>query len=264
MTSNVAAVAFQQSQLTAAANAAAAGIAGGAAPGSASTSAGLPTGSATGTSAGSGTPGALGALSNNYNDFLTMLTTQLQNQDPSSPMSSSQFTSELVQFSSVEQQINTNSSLGQLIQLTQAGDLTQASSMLGSQVSATSHQIPLQNGKASLSFTAPAAEPVAIAVYNSAGTQILDSAINAAKGSNSWTWNGTDGSGVKVPDGAYNVAVVGEGSSGAAAALPFTVTGTATGVTSGTNSVSLNLGALSVPFTAVTSVSKGSGTPAGT
>lgn len=265
MSGSIASVAYQQSQLTAAANAAAAGLtnttttngssgSAGAAPAS-STASSSSSGSAT-----SGSTGALGALSSNYNDFLTMLTTQLQNQDPTSPMDSSQFTSELVQFSSVEQQINTNTSLGQLIQLTQAGDLTQASSMLGSQVSATSSQLPLQNGKASLSFTAPAAEPVAIAVYNSAGTQILDTAINATQGSNTWTWNGQDATGTTVPDGAYNVAVMGQGSTGTATALPFTVTGTATGVTSGTNSVSLALGALSVPFTSVTSVSKAAAT----
>ena len=263
MTSSIASVAYQQSQLTAAANAAAAGL-----TNTTTTSGSASSTSASGTSASSSTSGtasagtgALGALSSNYNDFLTMLTTQLQNQDPTSPMDSSQFTSELVQFSSVEQQINTNTSLGQLIQLTQAGDLTQASSMLGSQVSATSSQLPLQNGKASLSFTAPAAEPVAIAVYNSAGTQILDTAVNATKGSNTWSWNGQDATGTTVPDGAYNVAVMGQGSTGAATALPFTVTGTATGVTSGTNSVSLDLGALSVPFTSVTSVSKAAAAP---
>jgi flagellar basal-body rod modification protein FlgD len=264
MTSSIASIAYQQSQLTAAANAAAAGLATIGTPGTGANTASAGssgtsttgTSSGTGTSTTSGTGTALGALSTNYNDFLTMLTTQLQNQDPTSPMDSSQFTSELVQFSSVEQQINTNSSLGQLIQLTQAGDLTQASAMLGSQVTATSSQLPLQNGKASLSFTAPAAEPVAIAVYNSAGTQILDTAINATQGTNTWNWNGQNATGTTMPDGAYSVAVMGQGSTGAATALPFTVTGTATGVSSGSNSVSLNLGALSVPFTAVTSVSK--------
>ena len=60
---------------------------------------------------------ALGQLSGNFSDFLTMLMTQLKNQDPSSPMDANQFTSELVQFSSVEQQINTNGNLTQLIQL---------------------------------------------------------------------------------------------------------------------------------------------------
>ncbi|MCW8307639.1 flagellar biosynthesis protein FlgD [Acidiphilium sp. PA] len=267
MSGTIASVAYQQSQLTAAANAAAAGLtntgasANGAAAGSTSSPTGSPAGSTASTTSSSG--GALGALANNYNDFLTMLTTQLKNQDPSSPMDSSQFTSELVQFSSVEQQINTNSSLGQLIQLTQAGDLTQASAMLGSQVTATSSQVPLQNGKASLSFNAPAAEPVAIAVYNGAGTQILDTALTATQGSNTWNWNGKDASGTTVPDGAYTVAVMGQGTNGTPTALPFTVTGTATGVSSSGNAVKLNLGTLSVPFTAVTSVTKAGSTAGG-
>lgn len=252
MTTSVASVAYQQSQLTAAANAAAAGIAK-----NATTTGTSATSSGTASTSSSGGSNALGALSSNYNDFLTMLTTQLKNQDPTSPMDASQFTSELVQFSQVEQQINTNTGLGQLIQLTQAGDLTQASAMLGSQVTATSSQLPLQNGKASLSFTAPAAGPVAIAIYNGAGQQILDSAVTATKGANTWTWNGQNANGATEPDGAYNVAVMQGGSGGATTAVPFTVTGTATGVTSGTNSVSLSLGALSVPFTDVQSVTKG-------
>ena len=75
-----------------------------------------------------------------------MLMTQLQNQDPTSPMDTNQFTSELVQFSSVEQQINTNTSLTQLIQLTQGGEVMQASAMTGKQVTASSDHVPLQNG----------------------------------------------------------------------------------------------------------------------
>lgn len=262
---NLASVAFQQNSAASAA-AAAKAVANSAAAGLTNAS-GSPAGtssassSAAGSTSGSGggANSALGNLSSNFSSFLNLLTTQLKNQDPSSPMDSNQFTTELVQFSQVEQQINTNTGLTQLIQLTQAGDLTQASSMLGSQVTAQSSQLPLQNGKASLSFTAAAAEPAAIAVYNSSGQQILDSAVNATAGANTWNWNGTDSSGATVPDGAYNVAVIGANSDGTTSALPFTVTGTATGVTSGTNSVSLNLGALSVPFTSVQSVTKSGG-----
>jgi flagellar hook assembly protein FlgD len=54
---------------------------------------------------------ALNSLSANFGDFLKLLMTQLQNQNPTSPLDTNQFTSELVQFSSVEQQINTNTSL---------------------------------------------------------------------------------------------------------------------------------------------------------
>src|SRR5580698_3423462 len=112
---------------------------------------------------------ALSSLSSNFSDFLSLLMTQLQNKDPTSPLDSNQFTSELVQFSSVEQQINTNTSLTQLIQLTQGGEVMQASAMTGKQVTVQSTQVPLQSGQGTINFTAPGVEPVAIAIYNSSG-----------------------------------------------------------------------------------------------
>ena len=243
-------VANQQNQLAAAANNAAYSVSN-----TASGANGTSSASASGTGTGTGA-NALGSLSTNFSSFLNLLMTQLQNQNPTSPLDSNQFTSELVQFSQVEQQINTNTGLGQLIQLTQAGDLTQASAMLGSTVTANSSQIPLQNGKAQLTFTAPAAEPAAIAIYNSSGQQILTASVNAQQGTNQWNWNGRDSNGATVPDGAYTVAVIGANTNGSTSALPFTVTGTATGVTSANNSLSLSLGSLSVPFSAVQSVNK--------
>jgi flagellar basal-body rod modification protein FlgD len=209
------------------------------------------------TSASSSTStSALGSLTSNYSDFLSLLTTQLQNQDPTSPMDSSQFTTELVQFSGVEQQINTNTNLAQLVSLTQAGNISQASSMLGATVSATSTQLPLQNGNAALSFTAPSAGPVSIAITDADGDNLYDASVNASAGANNWTWNGTDSSGETLPDGAYNVAITRTAADGTAAAVPFTVTGTATSVDSQSNNLMLNLGAVSVPFTAITSVNR--------
>jgi len=203
---------------------------------------------------------ALNALSSNYSDFLTLLTTQLQNQDPTSPMDSSQFTSELVQFSGVEQQINTNSNLSQLISLTQAGNISQASSMLGSTVTATSSQLPLQNGSATINVNAPSAEPVNITISDSSGKTLYQAAENTTAGNNTYTWDGTDSSGATLPDGAYNVTVTNTGSDGTATAVPFTVTGTATSVDSTSDNLTLNLGAVSVPFSAITSVNRPSGT----
>jgi flagellar basal-body rod modification protein FlgD len=198
---------------------------------------------------------ALNSLSSNFSDFLSLLTTQLQNQDPTSPMDSNQFTSELVQFSSVEQQINTNTSLTQLIQLTQAGEVMQSSAMVGKQVEVQSGDLVLQNGQANVKFTAPAAEPALVSVSTDAGTKVLDTAITATKGANTWTWNGKNGSGNSMPDGTYTVAVTGVNADGSSSALAYTVVGTATGVqTDGTSSLQLQLGALSVPFSAVRSV----------
>ncbi|HEX4171204.1 MAG TPA: flagellar hook capping FlgD N-terminal domain-containing protein [Acetobacteraceae bacterium] len=197
---------------------------------------------------------ALNSLSANFGDFLKLLMTQLQNQDPSSPLDTNQFTSELVQFSSVEQQINTNTSLTQLIQLTQAGEVMQGSSMTGKQVTVNSDHVPLQNGQGIIQFTAPAAEPVDIAIYSDTGAKLSDSMLMATKGTNTWTWNGTTSSGSTVPDGSYKVAVTGANADGTTSALTFSVVGTATGVQSQSNSMQLQLGALSVDFSKVQAV----------
>jgi flagellar basal-body rod modification protein FlgD len=208
------------------------------------------------TASGAATPASdpLGALSGNLNNFLSLLMTQLKNQDPTSPLDTNAFTSELVQFSSVEQQVKTNTSLTQLIQLTQAGEVMQSSAMLGKEVSATSDRIPLQNGSGALQFTGTSAQPVTISIYSDTGAKIREDTIAAKQGQNTWSWNGTDDSGSSVADGAYKVAVTAANANGTAASVPFTVLGTATGVQKQGSSMQLQLGALPVDFGAVQSV----------
>ena len=210
---------------------------------------------ATSTTTGQGT-GALGSLSSNFNTFLSLLMTQLKNQDPTSPLDTNQFTSQLVQFSGVEQQINTNTSLTQLIQLTQASEITQSSAILGKQITVQSNQIALQNGAGTLRFTAPVPANVSISVSDSSGRKLRDVTLNGGEGMNAWNWDGKDNTGRTVPDGAYAVAVTGGATGGKTAALPFAIVGTATGVTTQNNTVNLQLGAVSVPFSAVRSVGK--------
>lgn len=197
---------------------------------------------------------AFASLDGNFTDFLNMLMTQLQNQDPTSPMDTDQFTSELVQFSSVEQQIDTNQSLTQLIQLTQGSEVIQGSQMIGQPVTVQSTQVPLENGQATVNINAPAAEPVSIAITNSSGVAVYNGSLNAVAGNNTWTWNGTDNAGDAVPSGIYTLVPTGTNVGGATSTLTFTVTGTATGVTESNNAVQLQLGALAVPFSSITSV----------
>ena len=198
--------------------------------------------------------GGLGSLSSNFGNFLSMLMTQLKNQDPTSPMDTNQFTSELVQFSSVEQQINTNTSLTQLIQLTQAGEVMQASAMTGKQVTASSDHVPLQNGKGTIQFSTTAAQPVDIAIFDANGAKLSDSMLMSSAGTNTWAWNGSDGSGRTVPDGSYKFAVVGANADGTTTALAASVIGKATGVQNQSNGIQLQLGALSIDFSKVQSV----------
>jgi flagellar basal-body rod modification protein FlgD len=190
---------------------------------------------------------ALQSLTSNFSSFLNLLMTQLQNQDPSSPMDTDQFTSELVQFSGVEQQITTNNSLTQLIQATQGSEVIQGTDLVGKSVTVTSPQMPLQNGTGSLSFTTPTSEPVSISIKNASGTDVRDVSLTSNAGSNSWTWDGTDNNGNQLADGAYTVTVTNT-SGGTGTAIPFTVSGTATGVSTSNGTVSLQLGAVSVGF----------------
>ncbi len=175
----------------------------------------------------------MNSLSSNFSDFLNLLMTQLQNQDPTSPMDTNQFTTELVQFSSVEQQINTNTSLTQLIQLTQGGEVMQASAMTGKQVTVTSDHMPLQNGTGTIQFTTPAAAACGNRDLQrqrrEAGRRDADVGRRAQT-----RGPGTARTMPAMPwrTAAYKVAVVGGNADGTTSALPFSVVGTATGVLS--------------------------------
>jgi flagellar basal-body rod modification protein FlgD len=212
------------------------------------------------TSAASSSTGSsvssLASLADNYNTFLTLLTTQLQNQDPSSPMDTSTFTQELAQFAGVEQQVQTNTDLSSLISLNEEGQLNSDSSLVGETATADSTTLPLQGSTASLSFTGTAGETVAIAVSNAAGTVVKDEVATASSGTNTWTWDGTDNSGNQLTDGAYSVAVETINASGVTSAVPFTVSGTITGVTKGSSDMEVEMGGADIPLSDVTSTSR--------
>src|SRR6185369_8847237 len=96
---------------------------------------------------------ALKSLSGDYSNFLTLLTTQLKNQDPLSPMDTTQFTQQLVEFSGVEQQINGNKKLDQLIGLQSTANAYGAVGFVGTTIAADSNDVPLQGGKAKFDYT---------------------------------------------------------------------------------------------------------------
>src|SRR5271157_4316414 len=205
------------------------------------------TGTNTTSNNGTSSTDPFASLSSNFQDFLKMLTTQLQNQDPTSPMDTNSFTTELVQFSEVEQQINTNSSLQTLIQVTQGDQMLQGASLDGKQVTLNGTQLPLQNGNASLTFTMPSAGQAAISIVNSAGVVVDQTTVQANAGANTWTWDGSMAGGGTAPDGPYTVSVTTAGATGQTQ-VPFTVNGTVTGTSINSGTVDLQLGPTSVPF----------------
>ncbi|RUT26221.1 flagellar biosynthesis protein FlgD [Asaia sp. W19] len=208
-----------------------------------------------GTSSSSSAALGLSSLANNYTTFLTLLTTQLQHQDPSSPMSSDSFTSELVQFAGVEQQVQTNTNLSSLISLNESSQLSSGSQWVGQTATAKTTTLPLQSGAASLSFTATQGQNVAIAVSDSSGKIVKTETGTSVSGTNNWTWDGTDNSGNKLADGAYSVAVKTIDSTGTTSDLPFTIKGIVTGVTKGSSDLEIQMGAATIPLSNITNFS---------
>ena len=204
------------------------------------------------TAATSGAPGALGSLSNNFNDFLKLLMAQLQNQDPSSPTDPNAFTQQLVQFSQVEQQVNTNSNLTSLIQLTQGSALMQSSSLVGKTVEAQTDKLSLQNGTAGLQFAASAPATVNVGVYNSAGIKVRDATVDTTANKGAWTWDGTDNNGRTLPDGAYSAKATDAAGSGTT--VQFGITGKVTGLVRSGNDLTLQMGSVPMSLSTVQSV----------
>ena len=112
----------------------------------------------------------------------------------------------------------------------------------------------LQSGKAAVQFSTTAAEPVAITVTNAAGAVVGSATMQATAGANTWSWDGTNPQGGTNPDGTYTVSVTNAASGANNAAIPFTVVGTATGITQSGGTTNIAMGGLSVPFSSLVSV----------
>ena len=183
------------------------------------------------------TANASSELSGNFDTFLTLLTTQLQNQDPLSPMDSTQFTQQLVEFSQVEQQINTNSNLNTLITQGQSQSGAYAASYLGRKVTLTNGQGALEGGEADWSYDmAGPSAATALTVTDSTGRVVFNGTGSNTPGIHDFAWNGQDNNGNQLPDGAYTLTVAAQASDGTAVATAVKSTGTVSEVdmTSGT------------------------------
>src|SRR5579872_1133829 len=129
-------------------------------------------------------------LAGNFNEFLTLLTTQLEHQDPTSPLDPNQFTQELVQFASVEQQINTNTSLGTLISLQQMQQASSALQFVGATVALSGKTAQLANGQANWSYSVSQPATATINVTNSSGQVVYTTTQAAQAGTQTFSWNG--------------------------------------------------------------------------
>jgi flagellar basal-body rod modification protein FlgD len=147
-------------------------------------------------------------LSSNFSTFLTLLTTQLKNQDPTSPMDSNTFTEQLVMYSQVEQQINTNDNLKTLISQGTTNASAMAATYLGKNVSVTNGNGSLTNGSATWTYTLNTASATTqLAITDSNGNTVYTTTGDTDSGNHSFTWNGQDVNGNQLADGTYKLTV---------------------------------------------------------
>ncbi len=210
------------------------------------------TAATTGTSA---TATASTKIAGDFNTFLKMLTTQLQNQDPTNAMDPTEMTNQLVAFSQVEQQIAMNTNLNSLISLQQAQSLTTSADLVGRTVELSGSTLPLQSGQAQVKLpVAGTARAAQVQVLDNNGTVLRSQVAPLGRSTTTWSWDGRTDAGAKLPDGAYTYSVSGMGPGGSALPLATTVVATATGVQRQNNALKLMFGPTGLGMDQVVSV----------
>src|SRR5215470_9999330 len=164
-------------------------------------------------------------IAGNFQTFLTLLTTQLQNQDPTNPLDTNQFTQQLVEFAQVEQQLRSNDQLAALVSLQQAVQSTQALNFVGENVTVKSDTAQLANGSATWTMSTPKPSSATLNISNSSGQLIYSGTMTLQAGPNTFKWNGQGNNGTQWPDGTYTIAVTAKDSSGQSVDVSTVVTG---------------------------------------
>jgi len=220
----------------------------------------VPTTTATGTSGSSGTSAA-SATSLGGTDFLTLMLAQLKNQDPTSPVDSNQFLSQLASLSEVQGITQLNTSFSALSTSLASSQALQASSLLGHQalVSSSTATLTAAGSTVTGAVSVPqTSSSVLLNISNSSGVLVQQINLGAqSTGLANFSWNGTQGDGSQAPAGQYTLSAQVEGVA-SGTAVPTYVNGTVQSVTMGAGSAGLTLnvaGLGSVPFSNVQQIS---------
>ena len=199
------------------------------------------------------------SLAGNFDTFLQLLTTQLQNQDPLDPLDTNQFTQQLVEFASVEQQVNMNTNLQTLISLQQTTEATSALQFVGTTVTATGNTATLSNATgspATWSLNAAAPATANITITSSSGQTAFTGTTTLNAGTQTFSWSGQGNSGVTWPDGNYTMTISAIGANGQPVTVSTQVQGVVTGVNLSQNPPLLTVGGQNIALSQIQSISR--------
>jgi flagellar basal-body rod modification protein FlgD len=194
-------------------------------------------------------------------DFLTLMLAQLKNQDPTSPVDSNTFLTQLAQLSEVQGITSLNTSFGALSSSLTSGQALQASSLLGHQALVSSSTATLAaKGTVTGAVNVPqTTSQVVLSISDSTGALVGQINLGAQPaGLASFTWNGAEGNGSQAPPGQYTLSAQYAGAASGGTAATTLVNGTVESVSMGAGSTGLTLnvaGVGSVPFSSVQQIS---------
>jgi flagellar basal-body rod modification protein FlgD len=201
---------------------------------------------------------ALSKTSADYNMFLKMLTTQMQNQDPLNPMDATQYTQQLVQFSQVEQSIQQTTALKDILGRLSTQDMAQSSAFIGreaqfdSDVSGLSDTAPAQWG-----FSADRAIASLKATITDASGAVVDTRTVDPATAGRFSWDGKLASGVRAPAGSYSLSMASADVSGTNVPVSVTSFGTVKQVTAAGGAINLGVNGADMPAAKLIRVSAG-------
>lgn len=155
--------------------------------------------------------GAFSQLTSDFDTFLTLLTTQLQNQDPLEPLDTEQFTQQLVQFAGVEQSIQTNSNLEALIAIQSTNDRQASVDLVGRIASVEGSDVRISNDDntpVSWRYTLPQnASSLSLSVTDELGREIVNLNGPTTAGAHDLVWDGRLENGNRAPEGNYQLQI---------------------------------------------------------
>ncbi len=166
-------------------------------------------------------------------DFMRLLISQIQNQDPLNPQDSSAFVAQLAQFSGLEQMVQMNQRLDSLAVSSSASTGTAVASLIGKTVQAQGDQIDLgEQGDVELNFALPVdATDLELTITDESGRVVRTMSLGQRdSGENSITWNGCDDDGNRLPAGTYTFQVKGSDEEGQEVSATGRITGVITGI----------------------------------
>ena len=170
-------------------------------------------------------------IAGNFQSFLTLLTTQLKNQNPLDPLDTNQFTQQLVEFAGVQQQLNTNDSLATLVSLQKTTQSTEALAYVGKTAVVTGNTATMTNSTAGWEVSVPTASNMDITIASSTGQTVFTGTYAVSAGNNQpFAWNGQGNDGTQYPDGNYTLTATAKDSNGNTVAITTAIEGTVSSV----------------------------------